>query len=292
MNYLSRFRLISAVDRTCNSEKPNQEDTMSIPRDDKKRLYAALRSELNNLSVQNIRNTVAAAGFDVSQITAKAEAQSGLGSRAEVMPKVDWLFGQMSASAQETALRILAMRLTEHNPDLRASTEDILGRHGYQFIDGNFIPVHELDAREAGFIPKSAANELGRSMSRLIDDDYSGAITSACGAVDLVTQAIYENHGLGNPGQGSFQTKVNTALKRLGVFEAMSEEFVSIGMKPDDVSAAVDHMKKSCNHAAHALQVLRRAMGDTHGSKPALRQTAYDAVKWSSAICGLLQREE
>ena len=31
-------------------------------------------------------------------------------------------------------------------------------------------------------------------MSRLIDDDYSGAITSACGAVDLVTQAIYENH--------------------------------------------------------------------------------------------------
>ena len=44
---------------------------MSISREDKKRLYGALRSELNNLSVQNIRNTVAAAGFDVSQITAK-----------------------------------------------------------------------------------------------------------------------------------------------------------------------------------------------------------------------------
>ena len=265
---------------------------MPFPTRDRTRLYAALRSELNNLSVQNIRNTVAAAGFDVSQITAKAEARSGLGSRAEVMPAVDRLFGQMSESAQETALRILAERLMEHNPDLQTSTQEILGRHGYQFIDGNFIPVHELDAREARFIPKSAANELGRAMSRLIDGDYSGAITSACGAVDLVTQAIYENQYLGNPGHASFQTKVNTALKRLGVFEAMSEEFVSIGMKPDDVSAAVDHMKKSCNHAAHALQVLRRAMGDTHGSKPALRQTAYDAVKWSSAICGLLQREE
>ncbi len=264
---------------------------MSIPVEDKKRLYAALRSELNNLSIQNIRNTVAAAGFDVSKITAKAEAQSGLGSRAEVMPAVDGLFRQMSDSAQETALRILAERLMEHSPDLQTSTKEILGRHGYQFIDGNFIPVHEIDAREAGFIPKSAANEIGRAMSRLIDGDYSGAITSACGAVDLVTQAIYENLSLGNPGQASFQTKVNTALKRFGVFEAMREEFVSAGMKPEDVSAAVDHMKKSCNHAAHALQVLRRAMGDTHGSKPALRQTAYDTVKWSSAICGLLQRD-
>ena len=96
---------------------------MSISREDKKRLHAALRSELNNLSVQNIRNTVAAAGFDVSKITAKAEARSGLGSRAEVMPAVDRLFGQMSETAQETALRILAERLTEHNPDLQTSTQ-------------------------------------------------------------------------------------------------------------------------------------------------------------------------
>ena len=217
---------------------------MSISREDKKRLYGALRSELNNLSVQNIRNTVAAAGFDVSQITAKAEARSGLGSRAEVMPAVDRLFGQMSESVHETALRIFAERLTEHNPDLRIRTQDILGRHGYQFIDGNFIAVHELDTREARFVPESAANELGRAMSRLIDDDYSGAITSACGAVGLLTQDIYEKQDLGNPGHASFQTKVNTALNRLGVFKAMSEEFVSIGMKPEDVSAAVDQIKK------------------------------------------------
>lgn len=262
---------------------------MSISQEDKRTLYSALRSELNNLSVQDIRNTVAAAGFDVSQITAKAEALSGLGSRAEVMPAVDRLFRQMNESAQETALRILAERLTEHNPGMRASTEDILGRHGYQFIDGNFIPVHELDAREARFVPESAANELGRAMSRLIDGDYSGAITSACGAVDLLTQGIYEMHNLGNPGHASFQAKVNTSLRRLDVFEEMRGEFVTIGMKAEDASAVVEQMKKASNHAAHALQVLRRAMGDTHGSKPALRQTAYDAIKWSSAICGLLE---
>ena len=150
--------------------------------------------------------------------------------------------------------------------------------------------MHELDAREARFLPPSAATELGRAMSRLIDGDYSGAITSACGAVELVTLAIYMNHNLGNPGNTSFQAKVNTAFKRLDVFEEMSDEFVSIGMDPEKASAVVEQMKKASNHAAHALQVLRHAMGDAHGSKPALRQTAYDAVKWSSAICGLFQR--
>ncbi len=202
---------------------------MPLSKEDKTRLFGALRSELNNLSVQNIRNTVAAAGFNVSQITANSEARGGAGSRAEVMPAVDRLFGQMSESFQETALRILAERLTEHNSELDANTQDILGRHGYQFIDGNFVPVQELDAREAQFIPQSAATELGRAMSRLIEGDYSGAITSACGAVDLVTQAIYENQDLGNPGRASFQTKVNTAFKRLRVFENMEEEFVDKG---------------------------------------------------------------
>lgn len=263
---------------------------MPISQEDRSRLFGALRSELNKLSVQQIRNTVAAAGFAVSQITAKAEAQSGLGSRAEVMPAVDRLFGQMSSSAQEVALRVLAERLTGRDPELDASVQDTLSKHGYLFVEGNFVPVKDLDAREAQFIPPSAASELGRAMSRLLDGDHSGAITSACGAVDLVTQSIYEKHGLGDPGRVSFQAKVNTALKHRRVFEDMDQEFVDIGMKPADASSLVDEMKESTNHAAQALQVLRRAMGDTHGSKPALRQTAYDAIKWSSAICGLLER--
>ena len=187
-------------------------------------------------------------------------------------------------------MRVLAERLTE--TENNSKLDAILGHHGFQFVAGNFVPVRELDAREAQFIPPSAAMEIGRAMSRLIGGDHSGAITSACGAVDLMTQAIYENHGLGNPSNASFQTKVNTVFERLRVFNAMNQEFIDIGMKPDDASALVAEMKKACNHAAQALQVLRHAMGDTHGSKPALRQTAYDAVKWSSAMEGQLSEDK
>lgn len=253
------------------------------------RLYGALRSELNNLSVQDIRNTAAAAGIDVSQITANAEARSGLGSRAEVMPAVDRLFGEMSPAAKETALRILAERLVSRSGELDAAVREILGRHGFQFIDGVFVPVGMLDQRESRYLPPTAASEIAKATARLVDGDESGAITAACGAVDLVTQALYQSHGLGDPGRVAFQAKVNTVLQRLNIFDEMKNDFVALGISQADATELVNEFQSTSNHAAQALQILRRTMGDVHGSRPALRKTAYDSIKWASAICALLE---
>lgn len=61
-------------------------------------------------------------------------------------------------------------------------------------------------------------------------------------------------------------------------------------MLDKDASELLKEMKSTTNHAAQALQILRRVMGDTHGSKPAFRHTAYDTIKWASAICSLFDR--
>lgn len=257
-----------------------------------RRLYGALRSELNNLSVQNIRNTVAASGIDVSRITAKAEARSGLGSRAEVMPAVDRLFGELNVEAQLKCLRILAERLVAVNPELETGVQEILGQHGFQFVSGSFVPVGILDTRESAFLPRSSASEISRAMARLVEGDESGAITSACGAVDLATQSIYLNLDLGDPGLASFQAKVNTAVKAVRAFDRIREEYSAIGLPPKDVDELINHLRSATNHAAHSLQILRRTMGDVHGARPALRRTAYDAIKWASAICALLDEIE
>ena len=256
------------------------------------RLYGALRSELNNLSVQNIRNTVAAAGIDVSRIPSKSEARAGLGSRAEVMPAIDKLFAELDNVSKQRALCIIAERLVGQNQELADRVQEILGKHGYQFIGGSFIPVDILDQREFDFLPSDSASELARATSRLMNGDYSGAITSACGAVDILMQKVYQIHNLGDPGRASFQVKVNTAAKQLHIFEQMEEEFRELGMSEKDSSELIGEIRKATNHAAHALQILRRAMGDTHGSRPALRQTAYDAIKWSSAICSLFEDQK
>jgi len=254
-----------------------------------KRLYGAVRSKLNDLSVQNIRNTVAAAGIDVTRIPAESEARGGSGSRAEVMPSVDRLFGELSPAEQLNTLSILADELVGTSEELRDEVQAILGKHGFQFLDGHFVPVGLLDAREMPFLPPTSASELARAAARLTDGDWSGAITSACGAVDLVTQSIYERKGLGDPGKASFQAKVNTALQRLDVLEEMHQQFIEQGMEPEDARGVVEQLRQATNHAAQALQILRRAMGDTHGSRPALKSTAYDAVKWASAICALFE---
>jgi hypothetical protein len=257
--------------------------------EDLSRLYGALRSVLNELSVQNIRNTVAAAGIDVSQISSKSETRTGLGSRAEVMPAVDRLFGALSPDAKVTALCILAEKLRTSSPEITRQTDEILGRHGFQFINNVFVPVGILDKREADFLPSSSAAELARAIARLVNGDMSGAITSACGAVDLATQSIYTKHGWEDPGQVSFSAKVNTALLKLNVFDKMKTELSEIGVEEHDAESIVNDMRKATNHAAQGLQLLRRTMGDVHGSKPALKKIAYDSVKWASAICGLLE---
>jgi len=257
-----------------------------------KRLYGALRSELNNLPVQSIRNTAAAAGIDITKITSIAESKDGSGRRAEVMPRIDRLFGELHARDQERALCILAERLIDKSDQLAESMQEILGKHGYQFIDGSFIPIDVLDQREFNFLPSTSSSELARATSRLVSGDYSGAITSACGAVDLLMQEIYRNSSLGDPGRVSFQGKVNTAANELRIYEIMENDFRQAGMPEKDASDIAIEIKKTVTHAANALQILRRAMGDTHGSKPAIRRTAYDSTKWATAICGLFKESE
>ena len=130
--------------------------------------------------------------------------------------------------------------------------------------------------------------EISSAFDRLVRGDESGAITKACGAVESLVRALYEKNGW-NDMPDSFQAKVNTVMKRLRVFEKMRTELSQIEMRTDDIARIVEEMQKTTNHAAQALQVIRRAMGDVHGTKPALTRTAYDSIKWASAICGLLE---
>ncbi|MBI1815615.1 MAG: hypothetical protein HYR72_11595 [Deltaproteobacteria bacterium] len=249
-----------------------------------KRLYAAIRSEFSDLPIQNARNIAAAAGIDMTRLPVGQAAQK----RAAVLPAIDLAFGELDAKAQVTALCILAERVVKQNPEIAARVQEVLSRHGFQFLDGTFVPVALLDARESHYLPPSSASEIAKATARLVDGDESGAITAACGAVDLATQSAYHSLDLGDPGKVSFSAKVNTAFKRLCVFDDMEQAFVELGMSESDASSVVEDVRCATNRAAQALQTLRRSMGDVHGSKPALRSTAYDAIKWASAICALL----
>ena len=257
-------------------------------------LGQAILAEVFEFSIPKIRKLAGAAGLDASQIPAKSEESGGHGSHAEVRPAVQKLFGGLTPVRKVNALFILADRLiTERVGDERVRAKErlskLLGQHGFQYVNGSFLPVGLIDERESRFLPETSYAHLAAAFRELVSGDESSAITKACGAVDALTQALYHKNGWGDP-PTSFQTKVNTSLQRLNVFPTMKVELKQLdNMKPTDAEKIVDEMSEATKRAAEALQVIRRTMGDVHGTKPALKKTAYDAIKWASAICGLLE---
>jgi len=123
-------------------------------------LYGTIRSQLDNFPVQKIRHMVAAATFNVSRIPSKSESKSGIGSRAEVMPAIDKLFGEMSDQSKLKALQLLAEEICGYNSDEEEKLQKKLSRHGYQFINGAFIQatLHNEPITNSSNIIKGSSN--------------------------------------------------------------------------------------------------------------------------------------
>lgn len=108
-------------------------------------LWGVLRSQLGTRSVQGIRAMAGAAGFDVSRVPATAEANSGMGSRAEVLPAIDALFKEMGGEAKSRVLTALANRLLE-TPETVAQTTKLLSEQGLAVVDGRLELSQRSDA--------------------------------------------------------------------------------------------------------------------------------------------------
>jgi hypothetical protein len=249
---------------------------VSLSEDEVRVLGNAVIAELTEqLSIPRIRQAVGRAGFDTARIP-------GEDRRASVVPAIQKLYGEMLPEQQLRVLPILARHI---NPEL---VDKLLRPHGYTFVDGNFVPLAAADAREVRFMPPNSAEQISTAFDRLSDGDEDGAIAAACSAVDTATVAAYEKYGMGQP-PDSFQAKVNTVMAQLKVYEEMEADLNQPGVKPKDASEIVSELHEATKHAANALQIIRRALGDVHGKKPAYTRLTYDAIKWASAICGLLE---
>jgi len=233
---------------------------------------------LTGPSVQRLRGMLGTAGFDLTRLP-------GEDRRSDIFAALDAQFAQMDEQEKARAVSALARRLIEDDDERLEVLRRALQGHGFDYFEGNFIPVGLVDDRDRAFLPDDALPDLSKALSRLAMGDYSGAVGAACGAVDSVTQRLYEERGLGTP-PNSFQAKVNTLLGPL--WENLQERFVEDGMGAGDAEELVGHLRGNCNASAHALQVMRRTLGDVHGDRPATVQTAYHAIKAAAGLCGML----
>lgn len=245
----------------------------------------ALLSKFYELPITKMHRLAGRAGLDVSQVPFASE------SRAKIQPVISAMFAQMPQDKKVAVLTSLADGLINEFQNDESESKDLrnlLRTHGFQYLNGSFIRVAVFDERERPFLPEMAFDEITDAFSRLADGDHSGAVTKACGAVDSTMQFAYRKFGLGQP-PASFQTKVNTVFNSLDLYNKLRVDLIDIGVAPADAQKIADEAHETIKHSAEMLQVVRRAQGDVHGTKPANSSLAYDAVKLCSFICGLLR---
>jgi hypothetical protein len=251
-------------------------NSVPLSEDEVRVIGNAVIAELTDqLSIPKIRQAVGRAGFDAARIPAEDR-------RASVVPAIQKLYGEMLPDQQLKVLPILAGQM---DPKV---VNNLLRHHGYAFVDGNFFPLAVMDAREVQFMPLSSAEQISTAFDRLSLGDEDGAIAAACSAVDTATVAAYEKYDMGQP-PDSFQAKVNTVMARLKVYEEIEADLVQLGVKSENAKEIASELYETTKHAANALQIIRRALGDVHGKRPAYKRLTYDSIKWASAICGLLE---
>ena len=231
------------------------------------------------------KKIVELAGFDVIQI-----AQTG-DYWKPFLNIIKPEFFQFDDERKYRSLNIVVEEILNRKSETQEQLEKYLSRLGWQIIDGNVIPIELLDSIDLQELDEVSRDDLIKSAKRFRDGDLSGAISAACGAVDSITNKIYQNKNLGDPTKASFQQRCTEALKAVGVFTAIGDQLKDIDWKDSGIVPFNKNFEGSLNQAAFVMQNLRANMSDVHGTKPVLRPLVFDSIKWAQILVRLLSSE-
>jgi hypothetical protein len=241
--------------------------------------------EEKKFSLVEAKRIVELAGFDVIQIAQTDDHWKPF------IKLIKSEFFQFDDERKYRSLNIVVEEILNRKSETQEELEKYLSRLGWQIIDGNVIPIELLDRIDLQELDEVSRDDLIKSAKRFRDGDLSGAISAACGAVDSITNKIYQNKNLGDPTKASFQQRCTEALKAVGVFTAISDQLKDIDWKDSGIVLFNKNFEGSLNHAAFVMQNLRGNMSDVHGTKPVLRPLVFDSIKWAQILVRLLSNE-
>ena len=242
----------------------------------------------NNFSFYDIKEIVGLSGFDSGRIAHLVQASGSSVSKGQLITAIDQGLSEFSTQDKRHFLNIVVEEILERNANLEEQLEKYLTRLGWQVIEGSVIPIQILDKNDLKELDTASQADLIKAAKRFRDGDLSGAIASACAAVDSITNQIYQNKGLGDPTKASFQERCKVSLSKTGVFSAVSNELTDIDWKDSGIVPFAKNFEGALNQASYVMQSLRANMSDVHGTKPVLKPLVFDSIKWAQIIIRLL----
>ena len=253
-------------------------------------VWGPVRSLLqDNFSFGDIKSIVGTAGLDLTKIAHLNQAPGGA-SKGQLMTGIDRAYGELAPRPKNQFVTLAVEEMLRRRQEIAEILDERLSRLGWSVINGRPVPMELLNKSELLAVPQESHADLLKAATRFTEDDLSGAVSAACGAVDSVTGKIYREKGLGNPGSAAFQEKVSRSFDASGSLAAIESELLSMGWEAAKATQLVQNIRGSLNQAANVMQALRSNMGDVHGTKRAMKRLAFDSVQWAKLILGLLQK--
>jgi hypothetical protein len=251
--------------------------------------WNALRATLqNDFTFYDIKEIIGLAGFDLASI-AHLVQKAGGASKGQLMTGIDCGLRELDEESFKRFIAVVAEEVLKRSPDSRESLEDNLTRLGWALSRNSVIPIKIFDTSILPEIPSEAQNDLTKAAQRLRDGDLSGAISSACGALDAATSAIYTSSGLGDPTKASFQERCKRSLEVSGVIPQMEQQLCELGWNEQEIKPFRKNFEGAMNQGAYVIQTLRSNMGDVHGTKPILKPLVFDCLKWAELMLRTLK---
>jgi len=168
----------------------------------------------NNFSFYDIKEIVGLSGFDSSKIAHLVQRSGSTVSKGQLITTIDQGLSDFNDDNKRHFLNIVVEEILERNPSIEKQLEKYLSRLGWQVIDGAVIPIKILDRSDLEELDEVSKRDLIKAAKRFRDGDLSGSLPAACGAVDSLTNNIYQNRGIGDAAKASFQERFKVALEK------------------------------------------------------------------------------
>jgi hypothetical protein len=247
--------------------------------------WNALRATLQSrFSFCDIKEIPGLAGFNLASIAHLEQRAGGGASKGQLMTGLDRGLRALDVESFKRFIAVVAEEVLKRRPDSRESLEDNLSRLGWSLSGTAVVPIKIFDISVLPELPSESQYDLTRAARRLRDGDLSGAISSACGALDAATSAIYFSAGLGDPTRASFQERCKRSLEARGVIPQLEQQLRELGWSEQEIKPFRKNFEDAMNQGAYVIQTLRSNMGDVHGTKPILKPLVFDCLKCAELI--------
>jgi hypothetical protein len=266
-------------------------EPVALPKGEIVLAWPAVRACLQEFRFDEIKAIAGLAGLDLTAVAHLVQMSEAGATKGRLLSAIDGQFGEMPAVARNRFLTILIEEILRRRPEAEEKLSEYLSRLGWSFAGQTLVPLDILDPDALEWTPRECRRDLLKAAQRFRDGDLSGAISAACGAVDAATSTVYEQLGLGDPTQDSFQQRCRRAAQAKGVLPGLQQQLQNLGWGQEEIAPFQKNLEGALNQGAYVLQTLRSHMGDVHGSKPILGPLVFDCLRWAELLSASLTSE-